>query len=96
MRIDEEINQLKERIKHLEWLQSQCEHDWGKSKYDPEKIEIIKYEEDYHKGTEYFYKEIHTGEYEFLDRWSRTCKKCGLKQYTKEAETVIVEKKPRF
>ena len=41
-------------------------------------------------------KEVPTGRLKTIDRWSRTCKKCGLKEYTTEAEVVEVKKAPSF
>lgn len=94
--ISEEIEQLKERLEYLQKLQDNCDHQWGKTVYDPETKEIMKWVEDYYVHMECFYKQVPTGKYETIDRWSRTCKKCGLKQYTYESEVVKVKKNPIF
>ena len=96
MSINDEIDQLEIRIKNLRIAQANCKHVWAKPVYDPEKKAIVRYEEDYHKQTEIFYKEVPTGRFETIDRWSRTCKKCGLKEYTKDSEVVKVLKRPVF
>ena len=92
----EEIIQLKKRLAYLEKLQQECIHEWGPVEYEPEKKEKIEYEPDYYKGTECFYKEIHTGRYDTTDRWSRTCTKCGTKEYTYDSDVVEVKRNPRF
>ena len=96
MKISDEILQLQKRLEHLKALQMNCKHEWENPVYDPEIKQIMKYVEDYHIQTEYFYKEVPTGRYETIDRWSRTCKKCGLKQYTKESNIFEVKKEPKF
>ena len=96
MSINDEIDQLEIQIKNLRIAQANCKHVWGKAVYDPEEKPITKWVEDYHIQTEYFYKEVPTGEIEKIDRWSRTCEKCGLKEYTKDAELVKVLKRPVF
>ena len=55
-----------------------------------------RWEEDYHIQTEYFYKEVPTGRNITTDRWSRTCKICGLKEYTYESEVKRVLRTPKF
>lgn len=92
-----ELELLQERIKKIEKYQSQCKHDWDIAEYDPEKKE--KTIEEYVKvGTDSYYRESGTGIYEYINRWSRTCKICGKKEYTYELEEVPVklERRPKF
>lgn len=80
------IRELESQIQQLKYQQANCSHAWGETVYDPE------------KGFEPY----HTGEYEchgihhdpvirymdkLIPRWKRTCKKCGLEQFTKKEKT---------
>ena len=96
MKINDQISALEKRLEHLRELQRNCNHVWEEeSVYDPEKKEIIEGRSVY-QGSDWWIDPVHTGRYETIDRWSRTCKKCGLKEYTYDADIVEVKKKPRF
>lgn len=92
MTIQTEIEEMEQRLAALKARQSRCQHDWGPIKYTP------------YEGRESYF----TGCYEThgvhmnpimnskpvtKDRWTRTCKKCGLPQHTQQQREVKVEKK---
>lgn len=81
------------KLSALRREQSNCNHEWGEVKYDPE----IKREP-------YGYRIVTQGSdvwgepkgYRDVEhkRWSRTCKKCGKVEYTKEQ--VATKYEPKF
>ena len=81
------------KLSALKAEQSNCRHEWNEIKYDPEI-----------KSEPYGHKTIGHGSDIWLepegyhdvkhDRWSRTCKKCGKIEYTKEQ--VAVKYEPKF
>ena len=80
---EEEIRIRHEReLENLHREQSACNHEWGEVKYDPEIKKIPKYEDRF-RGSDYMPELIGFTNKE-IDRWSRTCKKCGKVEYTKE------------
>ena len=90
------LDALEAERQKLQNLIAACHHEYGPIKYDPEKKPEIKYEEDYHIGTEYFYKEVPTGRTIIIPRWSHECKLCGFIEYTKDYEEGPVLKMPVF
>lgn len=72
--------------------QSICNHDWEEVKYDPE-IKLSPKYRDAFRGSDYMPELISMIEKK-IDRWSRTCKKCGKVEYTKEQ--VAVKYEPKF
>lgn len=80
------------KLSALRKEQSNCSHEWGKVKYDPEITHEPRYETRWigvdwlHEITGYTEKKV--------NRWSRTCKKCGKVEYTKEQ--VAVKYEPKF
>lgn len=82
-----ELELLEEKVQRLKMLQSNCNHNWNDTIYEPEKLEIIN-----------LIIKMRTGEFKIVDRWSRTCSKCGKKEYTYEQEDIVVKtiKKPKF
>ena len=92
-----ELERLYERIEEIKKIQQNCDHEWNDPIYNPEKKEITKIEYQY-LGSDSFPKEVGTGEYEEVPRWSRTCIKCEKKEFTYEQERIIVESKnvPKF
>ena len=92
-----ELEKLKERIAELEKRQLSCNHEWLEPEYDPEEREI-KRDEFVYLGSDSYYTEVGTGNYEKIDRWSRVCKKCQKKEYTYEEEVIPVKTitRPKF
>ncbi len=95
-RLKRQIRKLQEQVRKIEESQAKCQHDWGDIKYDQEKrrtgtTELV------WQGSDYYYRGVDTG-YENVDRWSRTCKKCGKIEYTYEIEEVAVKtiSRPKF
>lgn len=72
--------------------QSNCNHEWGEVKYDPEIQSIPRYEGRF-IGVDYMPELVGFDEKK-VDRWSRTCKKCGKVEYTKEK--VAIKYMPKF
>lgn len=72
--------------------QSNCNHEWGEVEYDPEIQNIPKYEDRF-IGSDYM-PEFVGFDKKKIDRWSRTCKKCGKVEYTKER--VATKYEPKF
>lgn len=72
--------------------QNSCIHDWLDTKYDPEIQRIPKYRDRF-IGSDYMPKISGFNEKK-IDRWSRTCRKCGKVEYTKEQ--VVLKTAPKF
>jgi hypothetical protein len=73
--------------------QNDCHHEWGETKYDPEiKSEPADFEL-VHQGSDCWSRPTRYRDVEY-PRWSRTCKKCGKVEYTKEQ--VAVKYEPKF
>lgn len=90
---EEEIRSRYEReLENMRREQSKCSHDWGSVEYDPEIQKIPKYEDRF-IGSDYMPELVGFTEKK-VDRWSRTCKKCGKVEYTKEQKAVKYE--PNF
>ena len=92
-----ELEILEEKVNKLKELQRNCDHKWEEATYDPERREIMR-EEFVSMGSDPYFTNVGTGIYEYIDRWSRVCKKCGKKEYTYENEEVVAKtiKKPKF
>lgn len=71
--------------------QSSCKHEWEEVKYDPETINEPRYETRW-QGVDCF-PEIVGYREKTVARWSRTCRKCGKVEYTKEQVAVKYELK---
>lgn len=80
---EEEIRiKYEKELENMRREQSVCNHKWGEIKYDPEIKQIPKYEDRF-RGSDYMPELVGFTDKE-IDRWSRTCKKCGKVEYTKE------------
>lgn len=80
------------KLANLCRIQNNCIHDWEETKYDPEIVKEPIYETKW-QGVDPYYEVIGQTE-KRVDRWSRTCKKCGKIEYTKEQ--VAVKYEPKF
>lgn len=77
-RLERELNEKKEALNKK---QSNCEHEWLDTKYDPEEI-LIQYCTGGYEGTgvdKWPKTAYRKGK---KDRWSRTCEKCGKVEYS--------------
>ncbi len=92
-----EIELLEERIRQIKEAQSHCDHAWGEVQYEPETHKVMR-EETKRIGVDYCIERYWTGSYETVPRWSRTCTKCGKREYTYTQEEVIIKKikRPKF
>lgn len=88
-----ELEILKEKVKQLEEIQKKCLHDWDDPQKDTMEKEIC---ETHWVGVDCMFGP--TGKYETVPCYSRTCKKCGKKEYTEQMEEVAVQtiKRPKF
>ena len=91
----EEIENLQTRIRQLQAEISNCKHDWGVTKEDPEfnkepcDYKLVGHGSDiWHEPQSY--RDVRK------DRWSRECKVCGKKEYTYSQEVIEVVKQPKF
>lgn len=90
---EEEIRSRYEKeLENMRREQSACIHDWKEVKYDPEIIKEPQYEIRW-QGVD-CWSEIVGYTEKKVDRWSRTCKKCGKVEYTKEQKVIKYE--PNF
>lgn len=80
------------KLSALRAEQNACRHEWGETKYDPEEISEPIYETRW-QGVDCFPELVGTRPVK-KDRWSRTCKKCGKVEYTKER--IAVKYEPKF
>lgn len=90
---EEEIRSRYEKeLEDMRREQAACSHDWEEVKHDPEIKSIPQYK---HRmmGSDCMPELVGFTE-EKIDRWSRTCKKCGKVEYTKEQQAVKYE--PKF
>ena len=82
---------------NLENQQKNCSHTWSEPKYDPEAYK--EHRIDFSRPGESHGSDYYPATY-WADtsraRWSRTCTKCGKKEYTYQQETVEVIRKPKF
>lgn len=85
-----ELERLEKRINEIKWRQQNCNHIWNETKYEPEKKPIMRTEPDV-VGVDIWYKEVPTGRYETVDRWSRVCSLCEKKEYTYDQEDIVVK-----
>ncbi len=90
--LEKEAKTLRQKI---EDEQERCFHEWGASEYEPFQktqgygIKLVGRGSD--PSTEYeVYKEV------TVDRWSRTCLKCGKVQYADKRKTKVVDEGPDF
>ena len=92
-----ELEILEEQVRKLKSAQNLCNHEWDEVKFEPESKEITR-EEFVYLGSDSYWTNIGTGLFENVNRWSRTCKKCGKKEYSYEQEEVAVQtiKRPKF
>jgi hypothetical protein len=80
------------KLRELHIEQNMCIHEWEDPKYDPE-IKLIPQYTDRWVGVDYMPAICGFSEKK-IDRWSRTCKKCGKVEYTKEQ--VVIRTAPKF
>ena len=90
---EEELKQeYEKKLFALKEEQNNCNHEWNEVKYDPEIVNEPKYETKRY-GVDFL--PIIVGHIKKeIPRWSRTCKKCGKVEYTKEQ--VAVKYEPKF
>lgn len=80
------------KLSALRREQCNCNHEWDEVKYDPEIKTIPKYEDRF-IGSDYM-PELIGFDKQNVDRWSRTCIKCGKVEYTKER--IATKYEPKF
>lgn len=80
------------KLSALRTEQRNCCHEWDEVKYDPEEIKEPIYETRF-QGVDCYFETVGHKTVK-NDRWSRTCKKCGKVEYTKER--VAVKYEPKF
>jgi hypothetical protein len=91
-----DIEKLAEELESKKQLQYQlernCNHDWNPTIYDPENYQEAVYDhlEPHGSDPEPIFRYYPAKR----DRWSRTCKLCGRKEYTKEQKPT--EYQPSF
>lgn len=89
------MERLLEEVKQEQHAMDNCDHEWGKAKYDPEEYMKPYGTKQTGSGSDpYWEPEGYTKTEK--DRWSRECTKCGKIQYTYTKEPVIVGHKPSF
>jgi len=90
---EEELKREYERkLSELKMEQDNCYHNWDEAKYDPEEVQEPVYETQW-QGVD-CYPVLVGAKTVKKDRWSRTCKKCGKVEYTKEQ--VAIKYIPKF
>jgi len=90
---EEEIRSRYEKeLANLRKEQSECNHEWGDIEYNPEIKQMPRFEDRF-IGSDYMPELVGYTESK-VARWSRTCKKCGKVEYTKELKAVKHE--PKF
>ncbi|MDD4779189.1 MAG: hypothetical protein PHT02_01105 [Tissierellia bacterium] len=89
IKLEKQLNETKSRQNNLE---SNCKHQWGETKYDPEEYQEAVYShlEGHGSDPEPIYNYYPAKK----DRWSRVCKICGKKEYTYEKAPTKYE--PKF
>lgn len=90
---EEEIRRRYENeLEDMRREQAICTHVWDEPKYDPEIKSIPQYRDAF-KGSDYMPELVGFTEKK-IDRWSRTCKRCGKVEYTKEC--IATQYEPKF
>ena len=82
------------KLAALKREQASCDHVWQPTAYDPEIQKIPRYEDRW-VGVDYMPAICGYSEKK-IDRWSRTCVKCGKVEYTKILEPVAIKAVPKF
>lgn len=80
------------KLSALRAEQNSCKHEWEEVKYNPKIVNEPRYESRW-QGVDIYYEIVGHTEKK-IDRWSRTCNKCGKVEYTKEQ--VAVKYEPKF
>jgi hypothetical protein len=94
MNAQEKINKLREELESLKNIQDSCEHIWKETVYDPDTVSVATYDHLEPHGSDPI--PIYTYHNKERSRWSRTCEKCGVKEYTTKTKVVRVETEPEF
>jgi hypothetical protein len=81
--------ELYEKKRALQIKQQNCNHEWGKVKFDPEKYKEAHYSHLEGHGSDPEAKYTYSDAYK--DRWSRTCHICGKVEYTYKQKPVKCE-----
>lgn len=81
------------KLSALRTEQKNCNHEWGEVKYDPEITKEAYGCELVFQGSDCWTRPTGYHDVEHK-RWSRTCKKCGKVEYTKEQ--VATKYEPKF
>lgn len=71
-------------IKEIRFEEDRCKHEWSETVFDPEKEERADFHHFEPHGSDPI--PIYTYYYVNVNRWRRTCKKCGKSEYTKETK----------
>jgi hypothetical protein len=93
--VNDKIIELQKQIEDEKQRISNCNHIFGKSKYDPETVrEPCDYKLEA-KGSDIWnvptdYRDV------TKDRWSKVCTKCGFIKYTNKTKPVIKDYEPDF
>ena len=82
------------KLDALKREQSTCAHSWGPVKYDPETERVPAAYEYVQQGVD-FWPAVTEWKEKKIDRWSRTCTKCGKVEYTKEQSAKMIYE-PKF
>lgn len=92
---NDKIKALQREIELEEAKMKSCGHNFGASKYDPEKIREEYGSKLVSQGSDHWYQP--EGWRDALKpRWSRKCSKCGYIQYAYSEKVTEVKKEPDF
>ena len=81
--------ELYEKKRALQLKQLNCNHQWGKVKYDPEEYKEAHYSHLIAHGSDP--EPVYTYSTAYKDRWNRICPICGKVEYTYEKRPTVCE-----
>ncbi len=91
------LEDLKAEVRKIELAQSLCKHEWNEPVYKPYEKERTTFEL-VPFGSDPYVKEVGTGSFDKIKRWTRTCKICGKEESTEELcdKVILSRKEPKF
>lgn len=89
------IRNLQDQIQIEERKIQNCDHDFNEPIFNPETIKVGYGSKMIKQGSD-IWCEYEGYRDKQIDRWTRTCKKCGYEQHTHKQEPIISGHKPSF
>jgi len=82
--MSDKIRELQRQIDNERNRMSRCHHDFGEPFDNPEKTRVVSGYETIRQGVD-SWQQPSSWRDKYIQRWTRTCKKCGYEQHTKKS-----------